>query len=182
MRTLFHRPFTGPPCRINIGRLDFKDEFHIAPLGGFGSTNVAVLGSEALKIAHHWPKGALCNIACLCGLVAFLVSGCGARSRLAEPPTLAMASLPLFEGTPSAFAPNVATPIRKIRARSCHYMDDRDAAKREVDASLRRQAAAKYASAVVRIKYREITYNNRGSCRPGLLAVGTPVVLHVAGE
>lgn len=136
----------------------------------------ASLGIGTLKNTRRAAARALCNCALIGGLSASLGSGCSTSSPSIEPRTLAIGSLPLFEGTPPNFA-RIATPMRKIRAQSCHYTNDRNAAKDEVDASLRRQAMAKNASAVVRVKYREFSYNNRGLCRPGLFAVGTPVML-----
>jgi hypothetical protein len=137
----------------------------------------ASLGIGTLKNTRRAAARALCNCALIGGLSASLGSGCSTSSPSIEPRTLAIGNLPLFEGTPTDYARNIATPMTKIRAQSCHYPNDRNAAKDEVDASLRRQAVARNASAVVRVKYKEFSYNNRGLCRPGLNAVGTPVIL-----
>jgi uncharacterized protein YbjQ (UPF0145 family) len=114
----------------------------------------------------------------VCGF-ACLLSSCNAPPKILEAEISPLNSASLFEASQPGPIPIILTSMRKIHARTCRYLHDQSAEKLEILASLRRQALAKGANGVVGIRYKEFSYNSRGPCRPGLVAVGTPVIFRV---
>jgi hypothetical protein len=105
---------------------------------------------------------------------AVLTAGC-ADDGLIRQPTAAEEAVLIFQPAEANIQPVIQKSFRKIRASTCRYQTNPDGAKSELRRNLRRQAVDLGANGIASLTYRPVL-SGRGSCRSGLVAIGTPVV------